>query len=77
MKPEISTMSADAVYLPMSELSDGHALDHDFHEMANQMAFKLRKMQVPVEKQAGMIKQIWSDMVDDMLGLGKKPALTK
>jgi len=73
MKPQISTMSADAIYLPMSDLSDGHSLNIDFHAMADKVAVNLRRMQVPVEKQAGMMKQLWNDMVDDMLGK-KAPA---
>lgn len=74
MKPEISTMSADAVYLPMSDLSDGHAMNVDFHAMADKVALNLRRMKVPVEEQASIMKQIWADMVDDMLGVGKKAA---
>lgn len=72
MKPEISTMSADAVFLPMADLSDGHAMNIDFHAMADRVAVNLRQMKVPVEEQASMMKQIWSDLVDDMLGLRKK-----
>jgi hypothetical protein len=67
MKPEISTMSADAVFLPMSELSDGHAMNIDFHAMADRVAANLKRMKVPVEEQASMMKQIWGDIVDDML----------
>ena len=68
MKPEINVMSADAVYLPMSESSDGHAMNIDFHAMAERVAVNLRRMKVPVEEQAGIAKQIWGDMVDDILG---------
>ena len=74
MKPEISTMSADAIYLPMSDLSDGHAMNVDFHAMADRVSISLRKMKVPVEEQAGLMKRIWSDMVDDMM-MVKKPAV--
>ena len=77
MKPEISTMSADAVFLPMSDLSDGHAMNIDFHQMADRVAANLKRMQVPAEEQAGIMKQIWGDIVDDMLGTtaGKKVAV--
>ncbi|KAK4496316.1 hypothetical protein PRZ48_012296 [Zasmidium cellare] len=71
MKPEIVSMSADAVYLPMSDLSDGHSLNIDFHAMADRVASNLRRMSVPVEEQAGIMKQIWNDMVDDALNLRK------
>ncbi|EME44623.1 hypothetical protein DOTSEDRAFT_72177 [Dothistroma septosporum NZE10] len=71
MKPEISVMSADAVYLPMSESTDGHAMNIDFHAMADRVAANLRRLSVPAEEQASMMKQIWGDMVDDMMGLKK------
>lgn len=71
MKPEISVMSADAVYLPMAESTDGHAMNIDFHAMADNVAANLRRMSVPVEQQASIMKQIWGDMVDDMMGLKK------
>ena len=71
MKPEISVMSADAVYLPMAESHDGHAMNIDFHAMADKVAANLRRMSIPVEQQASMMKQIWGDMVDDMMGLKK------
>ena len=72
MKPEISSMSADAVFLPMSELSDGHAMNIDFHAMADRVAANLKRMKVPVEEQASMMKQIWGDIVDDMLSAAAK-----
>ena len=74
MKPEISVMSADAVFLPMSDLSDGHSLNIDFHAMADRVAANLRSMKVPVEEQASVAKQIWNDMVDDVLGTKKVAA---
>lgn len=74
MKPEINVMSADAVYLPMSESSDGHAMNIDFHAMAEKVATNLRRMKVPVEEQAGLAKQIWGDMIDDIMGTKKKAA---
>ena len=65
-------MSADAVFLPMSDHSDGHAMDIDFHEMADRFAATLRRATVPVEEQAGFMKQIWNDMVDDILAVKRK-----
>lgn len=76
MKPEVSSMSADAIFLPMSDLHDGHAMDVDFHAMADTVAASLRRMKVPVEEQAGMMKQIWNDMVDDMIGAAQRKAAT-
>ena len=74
MKPEVSAMSADAVYLPMSDLSDGHSLNVDFHAMADRVAANVRSMKVPIEEQAGLMKRIFGDMVDDVLGLKKAGA---
>ncbi|EME83983.1 uncharacterized protein MYCFIDRAFT_214569 [Pseudocercospora fijiensis CIRAD86] len=71
MKPQISTMSADAVYMPFSEATDGHAMNIDFHAMADRVTANLRKIAVPVEQQAGIMKQILNDMVDDMMGQKK------
>lgn len=72
MKPQISTMSADAVFLPMSDMSDGNALNIDFHAMADRVSANLRRMKVPVEEQAGLMKQLWNDIVDDMVGASKR-----
>ena len=69
-------MSADAVYLPMADLSDSHSLNVDFHAMADKVASNIRRMKVPVEEQAGMMKQLWNEMVDDMLGASQKKAST-
>jgi len=35
--------------------------------MADKVASNIKRMGVPVEEQAGMMKQIWNDLVDDML----------
>lgn len=77
MKPEISTMSADSVFLPMTDMHDGHAQGIDFHDVTDRMAAGLRRMASPVEEQAGVLKQIWNDMIDDVVAMGsKKPAST-
>lgn len=77
MKPEISTMSADAVYLPMSDLSDGHAMNIDFHAMADRVAANLREMGVKpgagAEEVGSIMKTVWGDLVDDVVkALGAK-----
>lgn len=73
MKPEISTMSADAVFLPMADMSDGHAMNIDFHAMADRVAANLKNVKnVAPDAQASLIKQIWNDLVDDMIGARKK-----
>lgn len=72
MKPEISTASADAVFSPVADLGDGHSLNIDFHAMADRVAMNLKEAKVSPEEQASMMKQIWNDMVDDMLGRANK-----
>jgi len=72
MKPQISTMSADSVFLPMADMHDGHAQGIDFHDVADRMAASMRRMASPVEEQVGVLKQIWNDMVDDVVALGSK-----
>ena len=42
----------------------------DFHELADRVAANLKRMQVPVEERAGLMKRIWGDLVDDVLGGG-------
>ncbi|KAK1075149.1 hypothetical protein LTR74_000555 [Friedmanniomyces endolithicus] len=71
MRAEISSMSLDAVYLPMADSHDGHGLNVDFYAMADKVAANIKRLQVPVEEQAGVMKQIWNDMVDDMVGAKK------
>ncbi|QIW97080.1 hypothetical protein AMS68_002598 [Peltaster fructicola] len=70
-KPEINAMSLDSVFLPMAELHDGHAMGVDFHAMADRVAANVRNLKAPVEEQASMMKQLWNDMIDDMLSIGK------
>lgn len=71
MKPQINTMSADAVYLPFSDSSDGHAMDVDFHATTDRITSNFQKFKDPVEEQAGMVKQIFTGMMDDIIGLKK------
>ena len=68
MKAQISYTNADAIILPMAELSDGHGADIDFHAMSEAVAQRVRQMKAPVEQQASIVKQVWNDLVDDVLG---------
>lgn len=67
MRPQIVTVAADGthIYAPaaMSEVSDNNTID--FQGMASQVASKLAK---PVEEGAGMARQLWGGLVDDILG---------
>lgn len=61
-------MSHDAIYSPLSDVHDNNAMPIDFHAMADKVAAATKRMKVPVEEQAGLLKQLWSDMIDDVLG---------
>ncbi|KAK5171069.1 uncharacterized protein LTR77_004213 [Saxophila tyrrhenica] len=72
MRPTISTMSADSVFLPMSDLHDGHGLDVDFHAMSDKVAAGLRRLDVGLvgsegEERVGMMRRVFGDMVDDVV----------
>lgn len=64
MLPMIHTVSAH-VHAPaaMSEVHDNNTVD--FQGMAFEVASKITK---PVEEGASMARQIWGDLVDDVLG---------
>lgn len=68
MRAEVSSMSHDAIYSPLSDVHDNNAMPIDFHAMADKVAAATKRMKVPVEEQAGLLKQLWSDMIDDVLG---------
>ncbi|GAB7361541.1 hypothetical protein MBLNU230_g1595t1 [Neophaeotheca triangularis] len=72
LKPQVNAMSADSVYLPLQELHDGHAMNIDFHALAESVASQVQKMGVPMQERAGLMKQIWGDMMDDILGSKRK-----
>jgi hypothetical protein len=65
--PRIMTVSADGTHIhtpsAMSDVSDNNSVD--FQGMAAKVAGQWTK---PVEEQAGMLKELWSDFVDDVLG---------
>ncbi|CAK4033083.1 Hypothetical predicted protein [Lecanosticta acicola] len=75
VKPQISTMSMDRVFLPATEMTDGDGAGIDFHALAARVGDGVKKMRVPVEEQAGLMRRIWSDMVDDVFAV-KKDATT-
>ena len=72
IKPTIFTMSEDAVFLPMSDLSDDHSLGINFNSITADQAAS-DSGHVKEERQVSMMKRIWFDMVDDMLGIIKGP----
>ncbi|CZT20911.1 uncharacterized protein RCC_06771 [Ramularia collo-cygni] len=74
MLPQISTMSADAVILPLSDHTtpSDEYLHIDFRSMADRVSANLANIKLPVEQQAGMVKRIFGDMIDDAMGI-KRP----
>jgi len=73
MRPQIMTVSADGTHIhapsAMSDVSDNGSVD--FQGMAVKVADKWSK---PVEEQASMVKEMWSNLLDDMLGPKEPPA---
>lgn len=65
-------MALGSNFMPMAENHDGDAMGVDFHAMADKVAENVKSIKGPVEEQASMLKQLWNDMVDDVLGLNKK-----
>lgn len=74
MKPEIAAASPDSVILPMADSHDGHANGIDFPAMTNFMTASVAAVAKPVEKQAGMFKEVWNSMLDDIVGKKPSPA---
>ncbi|KAF2266630.1 hypothetical protein CC78DRAFT_121603 [Lojkania enalia] len=67
MLPSIMTAAADGTHIfspsAMTEVSDNNSVD--FQGMAARVAERFGK---PVEEKAGMMKEVWNSLVDDILG---------
>jgi hypothetical protein len=70
MKPEIVSASPFSIVLPVSDSHDGHANGIDFHTMTDFMITTVAK---PVEKQVGIMREVWNSMLDDVLGAKGSP----
>jgi hypothetical protein len=78
MKPEISTMSADAhsTVFPLAESVDCHALHVDFQRVAersvgrNSSGVTMKNGGGSSSEGAGVLRQIWSGVVDDLSSAG-------
>jgi hypothetical protein len=57
----------------VADSHDGHANGIDFHTMTDFMMTTVAK---PVEKQVGVMREVWNSMLDDVLGAkgSQKPA---
>jgi hypothetical protein len=62
--------SADSIILPLSDHTtpSDEYMHINFRGMADKVAENVNAMKLPVEEQAGLMKRIWSDMVDDVVG---------
>jgi len=80
IRPTIETASADGtnVVSAMSEVTDNHSVEIDMFDLTKQVgkaAKGMMKNNVETVKQGGgMMKELWSGFVDDLLG--KKTAKT-
>lgn len=73
MKPEIATASPFSVILPMADSHDGHANGVEFPAVTDFMpAGVVARVTGPVEKSAGIFKEVWNSMLDDALGARSK-----
>lgn len=73
MKPEIATASPFSVILPMADSHDGHANGVEFPAVTDFMpAGVVARVTGPVEKSAGVFKEVWNSMLDDVLGARSK-----
>jgi hypothetical protein len=67
MLPSIMTASADGTHIhapsAMTDVSDNNTID--FQGMAARVAETLGKS---TEKQAGMVTEVWSGLMDDVFG---------
>jgi hypothetical protein len=67
MQPEIYTVSATGTHIhapsAMSEVTDSNTID--FQGMAERVAQNISK---PMEAGEGMVRQIWTGLMEDILG---------
>lgn len=78
IRPEISTVSADGTHVAspsaMSEVTDNHAIELDPYDLTTKVTAAAQKMgELPAEKlkEAGVVKELWMGLLDDLMG-GRK-----
>lgn len=64
MRPEIVSASPFSIVLPVADSHDGHANGIDFHAVTDFLTSAAK----PVEKQVGVMKEVWNSMLDDVIG---------
>jgi hypothetical protein len=75
MKPEIVSASPFSFVLPVADSHDGHANGIDFHTtMTDFMMTSVAKpVEKQIEKQVGVMREVWNSMLDDVLGAKGSP----
>ncbi|MCJ1377671.1 hypothetical protein MMC17_000767 [Xylographa soralifera] len=80
IRPTIETASADGTNIvsAMSEVTDNHSVEIDMFDLTQQVGKAAKGMMEKnvenVKKSSGMMREVWSGFVDDLLG--KKSAKT-
>lgn len=73
MKPEIVSASPFSIVLPVADSHDGHANGIEFHSVTDFMTSVAK----PVEKQVGVMREVWNSMLDDVIGARGNQKLTQ
>ena len=84
IKPEITTVSASGTHIDspsaMSEVTDNHAIDFSPYDLTHKVtsaaaaaASEITGMSTERLKNPGVVQELWSGILDDILG-GKKMA---
>ena len=75
IRPEISTVSADSTHIAspsaMSEVTDNHAIELDPYDLTAKVTAAAKKMgELPADKlrEAGVVKELWMGLLDDLMG---------
>ena len=76
IRPQISTASFDNLHSvsAMSEVTDNHSIDLDPFDLTSKVNAAAKKMTgLPIEKlkEPGIVRELWSGMLDDLLGAKK------
>lgn len=75
IRPEISTVSADSTHIDspsaMSEVTDNHAMVLDPYNLTSKVTAAAAKMTGVPEKEPGLIRELWTSILDDVFGSKK------
>ncbi|KAL9122357.1 MAG: hypothetical protein Q9187_001092 [Circinaria calcarea] len=77
IRPEISTTSADDTHRvsAMSEVTDNDAVELDPYDLTKQVSMAAKRVMGNVKEEVageqGIVKQLWTGLLDDLLGVKK------